>query len=77
VAERRDQVKAELKELEAELVGLDNLIVEAIGPAAVGRLPDGSGFTLRTQNRKAFATTSTSTRKLNRVRDATKAANRK
>jgi predicted phage-related endonuclease len=66
-ADRRDQVKAQIKELEAEEARLSNQLRLAIGENTYGILEDGTGFSLKTTKGSTYTVTKADYRQLRRV----------
>jgi putative phage-type endonuclease len=64
----RESAKAALKAAEEELRELDNHIKAAIGPHSIGLLPDGSGFSYKTQHRAAYTVPEKSFRVLREIK---------
>lgn len=61
-------MKADQKALELETKGLENRLRAAIGDATFGTLPDGSGWSFKTQTRKAHEVKESTFRVLRRTK---------
>lgn len=64
LARERDELKERIKADEARTKQIDNDLRAAMGHASKCFLPDGSGFTLNTTNKKAYAVEASSYRTL-------------
>lgn len=61
-----EQAKTSRKEILDEIRAYENKLIAAIGEAEIGRLPDGTAYTFRSQNRAEFISKATSFRVLRR-----------
>lgn len=66
--DRRAALKAQAKEIEQELQGIDNRIKAEIGDAAIGVLPDGSGFSWKHQHRDSYTVAASDFRVLREIK---------
>lgn len=66
--EQRQGLKVQIKALEEELQGMDNRIKAAIGDAAIGLLPDGSGFSWKKQHRDSYTVQASDFRVLREIK---------
>jgi len=67
-AERLDELKGEIREREDQRRLLENKIKAALGANTFGQLPDGSGFSYKTQTWKSFTVAAGQSRVLRRTR---------
>jgi putative phage-type endonuclease len=67
-AERRRALKDQEKAISEELQGIDNQIKAAIGQATIGLLPDGSGFSWKSQHRDSYTVAATDFRVLREIK---------
>lgn len=66
-AEQLELLQEQLRQTKEEIEGLENQIIEEMGPASLGILPDGSGwFSYKLSNRKAYQVKECSYRTLRR-----------
>lgn len=68
IAERFEDLKAQVKGLEEEKERLATAIKAAIGNAEAGRLPSGWGYTFKESERKGYTVAPTTVRTLRRVK---------
>lgn len=68
VAANLRSVKEMIKTLEAEKVRCENWLKHHIGPHTLGIIPDGSGYTWKTQERKEYTVAASKTRVLREVK---------
>lgn len=66
--ERRRALKEQAKTIEAELQGIDNQIKAAIGEATIGLLPDGSGYSWKSQHRESYVVQASDYRVLREIK---------
>lgn len=67
-AERRRALKEQAKAIEAELQGIDNQIKAVIGAATIGLLPDGSGYSWKSQHRDTYTVAASDYRVLREIK---------
>jgi putative phage-type endonuclease len=66
--DRRAELKAEIKIIEADVQAIDNKIKLAMGECTFAHLPDGSGFSFKKQDRAGYTVEPTSFRVLREVK---------
>lgn len=67
-ADELESLKTQQKQTKKRIDEIENQLRASIGDAPRALLPDGSGWTYRTQNRKSFVTAATSFRVLKRAK---------
>lgn len=68
LADEYANIQEQLKVLEARKRGIQNTIKKEVGNATYAQLPDGSGWSLKKTERKAYEVAATSFRSLRRVK---------
>lgn len=66
--DQRNELRAQIKDAEQRIQLIDNRIKDAMRTASVGLLPDGSGFSWKTQQRKEFTVKASEFRVLREIK---------